>query len=137
VRQTLTSVTTPRSPGLKATEGWRHWFLRNNTSGAIETVPASALFVLVGAEPHTGWLPAEIQRDDHGFVLTGSDLTSTGSGSAWPLNRAPYPLETSMPGVFAAGDVRQRSVKRVAAAVGEGSMAATQVTQYLSEPADG
>jgi thioredoxin reductase (NADPH) len=103
--------------------------LRDNRTGTTETVPASALFVLVGADPHTAWLPPAIQRDERGFLLTGSDL---GPGS-WPLHRPPLPLETGLPGVFAAGDVRQRSIKRVASAVGEGSIAATQVTHYLQE----
>jgi len=89
--------------------------------------------VLIGAEPHTDWLPAGIQRDKRDFLLTGSDLRRDNPPDSWPLQRPPLPLETSMPGVFAAGDVRQRSVKRVASAVGEGSIAATQVSQYLQE----
>jgi thioredoxin reductase (NADPH) len=101
--------------------------LRDNMTGNTESVSASALFVLIGAEPHTDWLPAGIQRDKRGFLLTGSDLVRDNPPDSWPLQRPPLPLETSMPGVFAAGDVRQRSVKRVASAVGEGSIAATQV----------
>ena len=73
-----------------------------------------------------------MQRDDRGFLLTGSDLRIADTDGGWPLQRAALPLETSLPGVFAAGDVRQRSVKRVASAVGEGSIAATQLTQYLA-----
>ena len=107
--------------------------LRDNRTGNTESVSASALFVLIGAEPQTDWLPAGIQRDKHGFLLTGSDLRRDSPPDGWPLQRPPLPLETSMPGVFAAGDVRQRSVKRVASAVGEGSIAATQVSQYLQE----
>ncbi len=87
-------------------------------SGTEEVVPADALFVMIGAQPHTEWLPAEVRRDDRGYVLTGADLGSDG-----PLSRAPLLLETSMPGVFAAGDIRHGSVKRVASAVGEGSVA--------------
>jgi thioredoxin reductase (NADPH) len=75
---------------------------------------------MIGARPHTDWLPAEVERDDRGFVLTGGDLAED---RAWPLDRTPFLLETSMPGVFAAGDVRHGSVKRVASAVGEGSVA--------------
>jgi thioredoxin reductase (NADPH) len=107
--------------------------LRDNRTGSTESVCASALFVLIGAEPHTHWLPGDIQRDKGGFLLTGSDLRRDSPPDSWPLQRPPLPLETSMPGVFAAGDVRQRSVKRVASAVGEGSIAATQVNQYLQE----
>ena len=95
---------------------------------------AAALFVLIGAQPHTEWLPASILRDGRGFILTGSDLTNGGdrSSSAMPQRR-PLPLETSIPGVFAAGDVRHGSVKRVAAAVGEGGIAIQSVHQYLTQ----
>jgi thioredoxin reductase (NADPH) len=82
--------------------------------------------VLIGATPHTGWLPPHIGRDEHGFVVTGSDLPAgRNPAAAWTLPRPPLPLETSLPGVFAAGDVRHGSVKRVASAVGEGSIATT------------
>jgi thioredoxin reductase (NADPH) len=94
--------------------------LRDDAAGDHETVAADGLFVLIGARPHTAWLPDEIARDGDGFVLTGEDL---GSDGRWPLERQPFSLETSMPGVFAAGDVRHGSVKRVASAVGEGSIA--------------
>jgi thioredoxin reductase (NADPH) len=103
-------------------------------TGATEYVSASALFVLIGAEPHTNWLPASIQRDDRGFLFTGGDLRRDNLPDGWSLQRPPLPLETSLQGVFAAGDVRQRSLKRVASAVGEGSIAATNVSQYLQEP---
>src|SRR5215210_4280264 len=93
--------------------------LREGASGQEDTVSADALFVLIGARPHTDWLPPEIFRDAHGFLLTGDELPS----EAWPLERRPFTHETSMPGVLAAGDVRRGSVKRVASAVGEGSFA--------------
>jgi thioredoxin reductase (NADPH) len=98
----------------------QHLVLRDNASGREETVAADGLFLLIGARPRTDWLPAEISRDDQGFVLTGVDVRAD---PAWPLERRPYPLETSMPRVLAAGDVRHGSVKRVASAVGEGSVA--------------
>jgi thioredoxin reductase (NADPH) len=85
--------------------------------------------------PHTDWLPPHISRDESGFVITGSDLSDGNPAASRTPPRPPLPLETSMPGIFAAGDVRHGSVKRVASAVGEGSIAATQVTQYLQEQA--
>lgn len=94
--------------------------------GAEETVRADALFALIGAHPHTEWLPDEIARDRHGFLCTGDDLPDD---ARWPLDRRPFALETSMPGVLAAGDVRAGSVKRVASAVGEGSIAVQLVHQ--------
>jgi thioredoxin reductase (NADPH) len=107
--------------------------LRDRQSGAAETVPAAALFVLIGAEPHTGWLPQGIQRDRWGFIVTGTDLLQDGSlPPRWTLERPPLLFESSMPGVFAVGDVRHGSVKRVAAAVGEGSVAIRLVHDYLS-----
>jgi thioredoxin reductase (NADPH) len=106
--------------------------LTDRASGATETVPAAGLFVMIGAEPRTGWLPPGIGRDDQGFILTGRDLRPAGQQSAgWPLGRPPLLLETSVPGVFAAGDVRHRSVKRVASAVGEGAIAIQLVHEYL------
>ena len=108
--------------------------LHDNTTGITESVHASALFVLVGAEPRTDWLPTSIQRDARGFLLTGSDLRVAAAPGDWPLQRPPLALETSLPGIFAAGDVRRGSIKRVASAVGEGSIAATEITQYLQEP---
>ena len=102
-------------------------------SGAAETVPAAALFVLIGAEPRTQWLPDAVRRDQSGFVLTGSDLLQDGQpDEEWPLRRPPMLLESSLPGLFAAGDVRHGSVKRVASAVGEGSIAIRLVHDHLS-----
>jgi len=107
----------------------QHLVLRTRTNGATETVAADALFVLIGADPHTDWLPPQIDRDAHGFLLTGEEVSG---GPSWPLARRPYSLETSMPGVFAAGDVRRSSIKRVASAVGEGSIAIRLVQEHLA-----
>lgn len=102
-------------------DGWlEQLVLRSRPDGSDETVEADGLFLMIGARPHTEWLPPDVDRDSEGFVFTGTDL---GGGRDWPLDRSPFPLETSMPGVFAAGDVRHGSVKRVASAVGEGSVA--------------
>jgi thioredoxin reductase (NADPH) len=92
--------------------------LRRDATGERETVAADGLFVLIGARPRTDWLPEQIERDRQGFLLTGADVADD-----WRLERPPLPLETSVPGVFASGDVRHGSVKRVASAVGEGSIA--------------
>jgi thioredoxin reductase (NADPH) len=106
--------------------------LQDVGTGERTTVPAAALFVLIGAAPRTEWLADTLERDDHGFVLTGHDLTREDRLPAgWPVDRPPLLLETSMPGVFAAGDVRHRSVKRVASAVGEGSIAIQMMHEYL------
>jgi thioredoxin reductase (NADPH) len=102
-------------------DGWlEHLVLRDRAQGNEETVDADGLFLMIGARPHTDWLPTEVERDARGFVLTGTDLRED---SAWPLDRSPFALETSVPGVLAAGDIRHGSVKRVASAVGEGSVA--------------
>ena len=105
--------------------------LRQRASGATDIVPASALFVMIGAEPRTTWLEGSVRRDDQGFILTGRDLHRAGGPGGWPLDRPPLLLETSLPGVFAAGDVRHRSIKRVASAVGEGAIAIQLVHEYL------
>ncbi|MDP9208671.1 MAG: NAD(P)/FAD-dependent oxidoreductase [Actinomycetota bacterium] len=105
--------------------------LRHRDTETIDEVPAAALFVMIGGEPRTEWL-AGVERDDRGYILTGHDLLGPGGTPAgWPLQRPPLLLETSIPGVFAAGDVRHRSVKRVASAVGEGAVAVQLVHQYL------
>jgi thioredoxin reductase (NADPH) len=102
-------------------DGWlEHLVLRDRAAGSEQTVDTDGLFLMIGARPHTEWLPPEVDRDAGGFVLTGTDLRED---QAWPLDRSPFLLETSMAGVFAAGDVRHGSVKRVATAVGEGSVA--------------
>jgi thioredoxin reductase (NADPH) len=106
--------------------------LRDSTTGDTETVDAQWLFVFIGAAPLTDWLDGVVQRDERGFILAGPDLVTDGERPAgWPLDRAPYHLETSVPGVFAAGDVRAESAKRVASAVGEGAMAVMLVHRYL------
>ena len=101
--------------------------LRDRSTGEAETVDADGLFVLIGAEPLTGWLPERLARDRWGYVVTGPDL-----GDAWTLARAPFLLETSLPGVFAVGDVRHGSIKRVASAVGEGSTCIRLVHEYFA-----
>jgi thioredoxin reductase (NADPH) len=107
--------------------------LRNSATGAIETVAADGLFVLIGAEPHTDWLADRLVRDAHGFIRTGHDLLGADGKptDGWPLARPPYHLEASLPGVFAVGDVRSGSMKRVASAVGEGATAISLIRQYL------
>ncbi len=108
--------------------------IENRDTGAVTTEPASALFVLIGADAETAWLPDCVIRDDKGYVCTGRDvmdLVADNQGE-WPLARDPYLLETSVPGIVAAGDVRHGSVKRVASGVGEGSMAIAFVHQYLA-----
>ena len=107
-----------------------HLVLKESLTGSTETVPTAALFVLIGAEPRTGWLSEDIVRDRGGYVVTGQELLRR-SPEVWPLERPPMLLETSMPGVFAAGDMRHGTVKRVASAVGEGSIAIPQIHSYL------
>ncbi|TWP47038.1 response regulator [Lentzea tibetensis] len=106
--------------------------LAHTKTGETTTVPAHWLFAFIGAAPRTDWLEGTLLRDDRGFVLAGPDLAADGrTPDGWHLERAPYHLETSLPGVFVAGDVRADSVKRVASAVGEGAMAVTLVHRYL------
>jgi thioredoxin reductase (NADPH) len=96
-----------------------------------EARPANSLFIFIGAAPKTDWLPKEIAVDEKGFILAGPDLKARAPG-AWKLEREPYLLETSVPGIFVAGDVRFNSVKRCASAVGEGSIAVQFMHQYLA-----
>jgi thioredoxin reductase (NADPH) len=99
-----------------------------------ERVPASAMFIFIGALPRTDWLAGTIERDDRGFVLTGTDTMQAGQHpKGWSLDRDPFLLETNVPGIFAVGDVRHGSVKRVASGVGEGSVAVQFIHQYLSK----
>jgi thioredoxin reductase (NADPH) len=103
-------------------------------SSETNTYPANSLFILIGATPHTDWLEGVIERDEHGFILSGADLMRDGKPPKnWNLDRAPGLLETNVPGIFAVGDVRKGSVKRVASGVGEGSVAISFVHQYLSK----
>lgn len=103
--------------------------IRDRATGAVDTIPARLLFVMIGALPHTDWLGDEIQRDTNGFIRTGHEVDL----GAWPLKRQPTTYETSVPGIFAVGDVRKGSMKRVASAVGEGAGAIQDVHQYLEE----
>jgi len=104
--------------------------LRDRVSGKTETLPADFLFALVGAQPHTDWLGTAVERERGGYIVTGRDLNRRAAA----VEREPLPLETSMPGVFAVGDVRARSVKRVASAVGEGSIAVQYIHTYMTAP---
>jgi thioredoxin reductase (NADPH) len=102
-------------------------------SAEVRRHDCGGLFIFIGADAETEWLPAEIARDARGYVLTGDHLKRAGR---WPLGRDPYLLETSVPGIFACGDVRLSPIKRVAAAVGEGSMAIAFVHRYLAATGD-
>jgi thioredoxin reductase (NADPH) len=104
-----------------------HLLIRHRATGEEEGAPAAGLFILIGAQPFTRWLPDSMARDQWGFILTGQDAVKH-----WPLQRAPFPFETSLPGVFAVGDVRHGSIKRVASAVGEGSVAIRLIHDYLA-----
>jgi len=106
--------------------------LRDCRSGATEQVPAAALFLFIGAVPHSELVAGVVERNEAGFILTGQDLLRGGKKPQdWKLQRDPFPLETSVPGIFAAGDVRHNAVRRVASAVGEGAIAVSLVHQYL------
>jgi thioredoxin reductase (NADPH) len=102
------------------------------TSGDTQKIPVASLFIFIGAAPGTDWLNNAVERDEKGFILTGSDLMKGGKlPKGWPLEREPWLLEASVPGIFVAGDVRYRSIKRVASGVGEGANAVQFVHQYL------
>ena len=108
--------------------------LLHNDTGATETVDATSLFIFIGAQPETDWLEAIVKRDQRGYILTGADLKQNGKRcSGWHLERDPFLLETNVPGIFVAGDVRHQSVKRVASGVGEGSIAIMFIHRYLAE----
>jgi len=102
----------------------------DNNTGESRTLKAAAVFSFIGAVPQTDWLPPEVERDSKGFIRTGTTLAQS---PRWPAGRPPFLLETSRPGVFAAGDVRSGSVRRVASAVGEGAMAVQFVHEYLKQ----
>jgi thioredoxin reductase (NADPH) len=105
-----------------------------STTNETNQVPANALFIMIGAAPNTSWLANMVERDELGFILSGSDLLREGKRpKGWQLDRDPGLLETSVPGIFVVGDVRHGSVKRVASGVGEGSVAVSFVHQYLSK----
>ena len=108
--------------------------LRQTDTDNRRTVMAQSLFILIGASPHTDWLGETVLRDEHGFIVSGPDLLRDGClPSNWPLARAPYLFETSVPGVFVAGDARHGSIKRVASGVGEGTIAEKMIERYLDE----
>jgi thioredoxin reductase (NADPH) len=130
--KTIGVVTSTELVGVSGEDHLESLMLLDTRAGLERTVPASALFVFIGARPRTEWLPERIRRDDRGHVLTGHHLLDDGAPPAgWTPRRSPLPLETSVPGVFVAGDVRHRSAKGVAAAVGEGAMVLQQIRQYL------
>jgi thioredoxin reductase (NADPH) len=122
--------------GIQAAHGEDHLEsleISNGQTGEVETLPARSLFIFIGAAPRTQWLEGVVERDDHGFLLAGPDLLRAGKRpKGWNLDRDPFLLETSVPGIFVAGDVRHGSVKRVASGVGEGSIAISFVHQYLA-----
>ena len=139
----IPSITVRTCTDVVAAEGEGHLErlrLRDSKAGpgkasTVETVDAQLLFVFIGAAPLTGWLDGVVARDSRGFVLAGPDLAPAGQRPAgWVPDRAPYHLETSVPGVFVAGDARAESAKRVASAVGEGAMAVMLVHRYLEKP---
>ena len=116
--------------------GHVEWLLlRDAQTGATRRVPANALFVFIGAAPRSDWLEGTVDRDEEGFVLSGLDYLTAGPPHDWPLERRPHLLETRVPGVFVAGDVRKGSVKRLTVAAGEGAMAIALIHRYLGETA--
>jgi thioredoxin reductase (NADPH) len=110
-----------------------HIVVRNRADGTEDRVDSDALFILIGASPQTGWLPDELWRDPWGYVVTGDDLVHGEATPPWDVEIPPKPLETTMTGVFAVGDVRRGSVKRVASAVGEGSVVIAHVHSHLMD----
>jgi thioredoxin reductase (NADPH) len=118
-----------------AVEGEEHLesiSMKNSETGETETAPVGALFIFIGAAPKTNWLNGVVERDERGFILSGPDLSRNGKRpKGWALDRDPFLLETNVPGVFVAGDVRHGSIKRCASAVGEGSIAVQFVHQYM------
>jgi thioredoxin reductase (NADPH) len=110
--------------------------IASDALGTSETIPASSVFIFIGAEPRTDWLEAVLARDEHGFLLTGPDLPRDPRRherpNGWPLDRDPFLLESTVPGVFVAGDVRHGSIKRISSGVGEGAVAVSEIHRYLA-----
>jgi thioredoxin reductase (NADPH) len=133
--ENIPNITVRTQTVVSAAEGDGHLervTICDQETGATEIVDCGWLFVFIGAAPHTDWLDGVVLRDRNGFVLAGPDLdVDGGHPPGWRLDRAPYHLETSVPGVFVAGDARAESAKRVASAVGEGAMAVMLVHRYL------
>jgi thioredoxin reductase (NADPH) len=137
IRATPNIVVQPNSTVVGA-DGENHlqWItIENVKTGEKERVPADGLFVFIGATPQTDWLGNTVARDEQGFVLSGYDFLHEGLPYDWPLDRVPYPLETSKPGVFVAGDVRKEAVRRLTAAVGEGAKAVQYIHRYCANKA--
>jgi len=132
--QTITLHTDTEIVGLEGEERLERVRWRNNRTGAIENHEIRRVFLMMGANPRTRWLEGCLALDEKGFVKTGMDLEPAElTGARWPLARRPYLLEANLPGVFAVGDVRAGNVKRVASAVGEGSIAISMVHKVLQE----
>jgi thioredoxin reductase (NADPH) len=105
--------------------------VRDRTSSQEQQIPLASLFVMIGARPRTDWLPPNVERDPYGFLSTGTDAAMS---DHWNLARQPHPHETTVPGLFAVGDVRRGSIKRVASAVGEGSVVVSEIHEFLATP---
>ncbi|MEV4078018.1 FAD-dependent oxidoreductase [Nonomuraea fuscirosea] len=129
----ITVMTNTHLVGAEGSDRLERIVLRDGATGALRTHEAEHLFVFIGARPRTEWLDDMVRRDERGFVLTGPDLGPAAELPAWDLPRQPLLLETSVPGVFAAGDARAGSVKRLASSVGEGAMAVSMIHRYHSE----
>ncbi|MBE9210823.1 FAD-dependent oxidoreductase [Nostoc sp. LEGE 06077] len=132
--QNITVRTQTKVVEIKGEQNLEAVVLINDQTGAIETVPAKSLFIFIGARPQTDWLDGIVERDENGFILAGADLMQDKRRpKGWTLERDPFLLETSVPGIFVAGDVRYASVKRVASGVGEGSVCVQFIHRYLSK----
>jgi thioredoxin reductase (NADPH) len=120
--------------GVEGEEHLERLTVENSATGETRTVPAHSMFIFIGAAPKTEWLDGIVERDERGFILSGPDLMQDGKRpKGWVLDRDPYLLETSVSGIFVAGDVRHGSIKRCASAVGEGSIAVQFIHQYMRE----